>query len=96
MCVYVCAHACACKLENREWSEIVINYMCFTVYVEYNCDIRPKKLFISRIGVQLLALFLTVMERRKGFITSGVQFMFWLLLAITQIVPFYTLIELKV
>ena len=46
--------------------------------------------------LQLLSCCLTVLERNKGFITSGLQFSFWLLLAVTQIVPFYSLIELEV
>jgi len=36
------------------------------------------------------------LERRKGFITSGVLFMYWLLANLTYIVIFYIAIEQKV
>ena len=51
---------------------------------------------VPYVCLQLLSCCLTVLERNKGFITSGLQFSFWLLLALTQIVPFYSLIELEV
>lgn len=38
----------------------------------------------------LLATILVQVERTKGFITSGVLFLFWLLLTIAGIVPFYS------
>lgn len=46
--------------------------------------------------LQVLAGLIIMLERQKGFITSGVLFIFWFLLAITQIVPFYTLLKLQV
>ncbi|KAK7486632.1 hypothetical protein BaRGS_00022157, partial [Batillaria attramentaria] len=46
-------------------------------------------------GTVLLSCWLVVLERRRSFITSGVLFIFWVLLAVTQAVPFYTLILLK-
>ncbi|XP_005090015.1 multidrug resistance-associated protein 1 [Aplysia californica] len=41
----------------------------------------------------LLALLFVIAERRKRFVTSGVMFIFWLLLTICNIVPFYSYIE---
>lgn len=46
--------------------------------------------------LKVLAGLIIMLERQKGFITSGVLFIFWFLLAITQIVPFYTLLKLQV
>ena len=37
-----------------------------------------------------MSVALVQVERRKGFITSGIQFLFWLLLFVTGIVPFYS------
>ncbi|GFS09919.1 multidrug resistance-associated protein 1 [Elysia marginata] len=43
----------------------------------------------------LLSMAFLMIERRKRLVTSGVQFMFWLLLCVSRVVPFYTSIELK-
>ncbi|GFO42105.1 multidrug resistance-associated protein 1 [Plakobranchus ocellatus] len=43
----------------------------------------------------ILALTLTIVERRKRLVTSGVQFVFWLLLSISRLVSLYTAGELK-
>ncbi|XP_067675078.1 multidrug resistance-associated protein 1-like [Haliotis asinina] len=40
----------------------------------------------------LLAILLLLLERKKGLITSGVMFTFWLLLTLTGIIPFYSII----
>ncbi|XP_048239435.1 multidrug resistance-associated protein 1-like [Haliotis rufescens] len=37
-------------------------------------------------------MLLLLLERKKGLITSGVMFTFWLLLTLTGIVPFYSII----
>ncbi|KAK3738617.1 hypothetical protein RRG08_040275 [Elysia crispata] len=42
-----------------------------------------------------LALAFSIAERRKRLVTSGVQFIFWLVLCISRIVPLYTNLELK-
>ena len=39
---------------------------------------------------QLLVFIYMELERRKGFITSGVLFIYWLLACLTFIIPFYT------
>ena len=39
---------------------------------------------------QLLVLIYLELERRKGFITSGVLFIFWVIANVIYIVPFYT------
>ena len=39
---------------------------------------------------QIVSTVLVQVERKKGFITSGVQFIFWLLLFIAGIIPFYS------
>ncbi|CAL1532770.1 unnamed protein product [Lymnaea stagnalis] len=44
----------------------------------------------------VLALIFLTLEKRKGFVTSGVLFIFWLLLIISNIVNFYSLIKLEV
>ncbi|XP_052061601.1 multidrug resistance-associated protein 1-like [Mytilus californianus] len=41
----------------------------------------------------LLTILLIYLERIRGFITSGVLFIFWLLMLVASIIPFYTLIE---
>ncbi|KAH9503701.1 Multidrug resistance-associated protein 1 [Bulinus truncatus] len=43
--------------------------------------------------IWILALVFEIVERRKRFVTSGVLFIFWLLLITTNIVHFYTYIE---
>ncbi|XP_067676618.1 multidrug resistance-associated protein 1-like isoform X2 [Haliotis asinina] len=43
----------------------------------------------------LLSSGLCVLERRKGFITSGVQFFLWLFLVLSGIIPFYHIIIQK-
>ncbi|PVD36248.1 hypothetical protein C0Q70_03226 [Pomacea canaliculata] len=48
-------------------------------------------LFIQLISVLLTAVFIE-MERRKGFVTSGVLFIYLLLWAFCSLVPFYSLI----
>lgn len=45
---------------------------------------------------QMLSAVLIQLERGKGFITSGVLFVFFLLMTLAGIVPFYTYIEEKV
>ncbi|KAK0042761.1 multidrug resistance-associated protein 1 [Biomphalaria pfeifferi] len=42
------------------------------------------------------ALILVILERKKNFVTSGVLFIFWLLLILSNIVNFYTYIESNV
>ncbi|CAG5119030.1 unnamed protein product [Candidula unifasciata] len=44
----------------------------------------------------LLAIAFTVAERRKRFVTSGVLFIFWLLITISCVITFYTYLELEV
>ena len=39
--------------------------------------------------LQFLSMILVQAERAKGFITSGVQFIFYLLLLLAGIIPFY-------
>ena len=39
---------------------------------------------------QLLVFLYIELERRKGFITSGVLFVYWVLACLTFIIPFYT------
>lgn len=46
--------------------------------------------------VQILAGFLGQIERLCGIVSSGVQFLFWLIFLVFSIVPFYTKIILKV
>ncbi|XP_048239474.1 multidrug resistance-associated protein 1-like [Haliotis rufescens] len=43
----------------------------------------------------LCAMLLLLLERKKGLITSGVMFTFWLLLTVAGIVPFYSIIFKK-
>ena len=45
---------------------------------------------------QLLVAVLIQVERLRGVITSGILFIFWLLMSLAGIIPFYTLIELEV
>ena len=45
---------------------------------------------------QLLVALLVQLERLRGVITSGLLFVFWLLMTIGGIIPFYTLIIKKV
>ncbi|XP_071114641.1 multidrug resistance-associated protein 1-like [Haliotis cracherodii] len=40
----------------------------------------------------LFAMLLLLLERKKGLITSGVMFTFWLLLTMAGIIPFYSII----
>ncbi|XP_067674237.1 multidrug resistance-associated protein 1-like [Haliotis asinina] len=40
----------------------------------------------------LFAMLLLLLERKKGLITSGVMFIFWLLLTLAGIIPFYSII----
>ncbi|KAK3084438.1 hypothetical protein FSP39_013539 [Pinctada imbricata] len=48
-----------------------------------------------RITTFLLAAILTQVERMSGLVTSAVQFLFWILLTLCNIVPFYTKIILQ-
>ncbi|XP_059141154.1 multidrug resistance-associated protein 1-like [Physella acuta] len=61
---------------------------------------RLLKADVFEQATLLLTLFLafayTIAERRKRFVTSGILFIFWLLLLITNIVHFYTYIKLEV
>ena len=41
---------------------------------------------------QLLVALLVQLERLRGVITSGILFVFWLLMSLGGIIPFYTLI----
>ncbi|XP_063398260.1 multidrug resistance-associated protein 1-like isoform X1 [Mytilus trossulus] len=38
----------------------------------------------------LLVIFYIALERRKGFVTSGVLFIYWTVAILTKIIPFYT------
>lgn len=49
-----------------------------------------------KFGSYMLSAVLIQLERGKGFITSGVLFVFFLLMTLAGIVPFYTYIEEKV
>ena len=42
------------------------------------------------LSLQMLVILYLEMERRKGFITSGVLFIFWVIVNIIYIIPFYT------
>uniref|UniRef100_A0A0L8GHH2 ABC-type glutathione-S-conjugate transporter n=1 Tax=Octopus bimaculoides TaxID=37653 RepID=A0A0L8GHH2_OCTBM len=48
-----------------------------------------------RIATFILSLVLVWIEKKSGFLTSGVQFIFWLLSLLCQIIPFYSQIILK-
>ena len=45
---------------------------------------------------QLLVAVLIQVERLRGVITSGILFVFWFLMTLAGIIPFYTLIKLEV
>ena len=45
---------------------------------------------------QLLVLLYIELERKKGFITSGVLFIYWVLANLTYVIPFYTGIHKEV
>ncbi|XP_012944065.1 multidrug resistance-associated protein 1 [Aplysia californica] len=58
----------------------------------------PDVLYVSggiKIASYLLAAVLVQVERKKGLITSGVLWVFWLFTVIASIVPFYTKIYLE-
>ncbi|XP_036368003.1 canalicular multispecific organic anion transporter 2 [Octopus sinensis] len=48
-----------------------------------------------RIATFILSLILVWIEKKSGILTSGVQFIFWLLSFLCQIIPFYSQIILK-
>ncbi|XP_063439571.1 multidrug resistance-associated protein 1-like isoform X1 [Mytilus trossulus] len=55
-----------------------------------------NSLFVAhslKAATYLLTVVLIYLERIKGFITSGVLFIFWFLTLVVSIIPFYTLIE---
>ncbi|XP_046577436.1 multidrug resistance-associated protein 1-like isoform X2 [Haliotis rubra] len=43
----------------------------------------------------LFAMLMLLLERKKGLITSGVMFTFWLMLTVAGVVPFYSIIITK-
>ncbi|KAK3596597.1 hypothetical protein CHS0354_020940 [Potamilus streckersoni] len=58
----------------------------------------PPSVFLAgalKAATFALATILIQLERWKGFITSGVLWMFWFLLVIVGVVPFYSLIALR-
>ncbi|XP_041373545.1 multidrug resistance-associated protein 1-like isoform X2 [Gigantopelta aegis] len=58
----------------------------------------PAVIFVAsgvKAGTFLLSSVLTQVERRRGLVTSGVQFTFWLVLLLASIIPLYTKIELQ-
>ena len=46
--------------------------------------------------VQLLAAVLSQIERSRGVVTSGVLFVYWLLLTVINVIPMYSYILLDV
>ncbi|XP_041372528.1 multidrug resistance-associated protein 1-like [Gigantopelta aegis] len=48
-----------------------------------------------KAGTFLIATVLVQIERRKGIITSGILWIFWLLMFIASIIPFYSKIKLE-
>ncbi|CAG2204025.1 ABCC1 [Mytilus edulis] len=55
-----------------------------------------NSLFVAhslKSATYLLTVVLIYLERIRGFITSGVLFIFWFLTLVVSIIPFYTLIE---
>lgn len=59
----------------------------------------PNSLFVAhsmKAATFLLSILLIYLERIKGFITSGVLFIFWFLTLVVSIVPFYTLIMQRI
>ena len=47
-------------------------------------------------SVQLLAAVLSQIERSRGVVTSGMLFVYWLLLVVINIIPMYSYILLDV
>ncbi|XP_071175210.1 multidrug resistance-associated protein 1-like isoform X1 [Mytilus edulis] len=55
-----------------------------------------NSLFVAhslKAATYLLTVVLIYLERIRGFVTSGVLFIFWFLTLVVSIIPFYTLIE---
>ena len=49
-----------------------------------------------QLFVQLYSAVLVYWERRRGLVTSGVQFLFWFLTTVSDVIPFYSSIIQKV
>ncbi|XP_048236908.1 multidrug resistance-associated protein 1-like isoform X1 [Haliotis rufescens] len=78
--------------------------MFFSIFLSFICVVDVMKVvtdgedvvtavYAAR-GLQvvtfLLAAILVQVERKRGFITSGIQFIFWLLTTLAGVVPFYS------
>ncbi|XP_046577414.1 multidrug resistance-associated protein 1-like [Haliotis rubra] len=66
------------------------------IYAADSYNTRTFSAFFIAPAVQtvtfLLAILLLLLERKKGLITSGVMFNFWLLLTLVDFIPFYSII----
>ncbi|XP_025103134.1 multidrug resistance-associated protein 1-like [Pomacea canaliculata] len=71
----------------------------FKLLTDSGSDVLPVVIYLAsglRLVTYLCTAFLTLHERRRHIITSGLQFVFWSLLALCDIVPLYTAIIEKV
>jgi len=68
------------------------SYACASFSYSYNSNVVG--LFLD--SLQLLVFLLVILERRRGFITSGVLFIYWTLVITTNTISFYCKIIVKV
>ncbi|XP_074651922.1 multidrug resistance-associated protein 1-like isoform X2 [Tubulanus polymorphus] len=89
-------------LSNLSIAKTIVGiFICFAVLLdllkaisEYASGDDPASVYFVTPTIQLLtyiaAIGLMQYERIKGYITSGVMFLFWVLQIVTAIVPFYS------
>lgn len=86
----------ASHLRGNLWLYLII-LTCNKVYFFWNYCCRRLERRQNVINpFQVFAGWLVYMERRRGLVTSAVLFLFWLLIVISDVIPFYSIIILKV
>ena len=79
---------------DTKWIALLIKFVSAPRY--FRAFLLCVFLMLLLCVVQILAGFLGQIERLCGIVSSGVQFLFWLIFLVFSIVPFYTKIILKV
>ncbi|XP_060068351.1 multidrug resistance-associated protein 1-like [Ylistrum balloti] len=94
-----------CSWKHRIKLAIAVILIAFLVYwiVEVVNTLKPKEEYwratlvgpIIHLATLCVVFVLMCLERWKGLVTSGVLFIYWVLVAVTFIIPFYSTIIQK-
>ena len=86
-----CPYSWTLQTFLQHWqTNIFCSYLEYVYLFARCCSVHMCILLNYLSLFQILSTVLVQIERRKGFLTSGIQFIFWLLLFIAGVIPFYS------